>query len=105
MAPPANRREELHEVLVEILGSRNVYFQPPENLEMKYPAIVYERDYSSVLRADNIPYHITKRWQITSIDGDPDSSVPDKVESLPQCSFIRHFETDELHHNIFNLYF
>ena len=36
-------RYELHEFLCEILGSRNVYFQPPESVKMKYPAIVYER--------------------------------------------------------------
>lgn len=106
MAPtPTNRREELHEILVGILGSRNVYFQPPENLKMKYPAIVYERDYSDVLHADNQSYRIVKRWELTYIGGDPDSLTPDKIESLPQCSFIRHFNTDELHHYIYNLYY
>lgn len=105
MAPPANRREELHEVLVGILGTRNVYFQPPENLKMQYPAIVYSRDYSKVLSADNIKYVFKKRYQLTVIADDPDSDVFDSLENLQYCSFIRHFETDELHHNIFNLYF
>ena len=105
MAPPANRREQLHEILVGILGSRNVYFQPPENTRMKYPAIVYERDYANVAHADNAPYRISKRYQLTIIDHDADSEIPDKVALLPQCSFIRHFETDELHHDIYNLYF
>ena len=105
MALPANRREELHQILVDILGSRNVYFQPPENVLMKYPAIVYSRDYSNVLHADNSTYKLTKRWQITSIDEDPDSSTGDKIEHLPGCSFVRHFETNGLHHHIYNLYF
>ena len=105
MAPPANRREELHEKLVAILGSRNVYFQPPENIKMQYPAIVYERVYANTLHADNQPYRITKRYQVTVIDGDVDSPIPDKVALLPQCSFIRHFETNKLHHDIYNLYY
>lgn len=106
MAPaPTNRREELHEILVGILGSRNVYFQPPDNLHMNYPAITYERDYSNVLHADNKPYRIFKRYQITVIDEDPDSLVPDKVALLPNCSFIRWFATDELNHDIYNLYY
>ena len=38
-----NRRYELQAVLEGILGSGNVYFQPPENLKMRYDCIVYER--------------------------------------------------------------
>ena len=34
-------RLELDEELVKILGSKNVYFQPPESLKLNYPAIVY----------------------------------------------------------------
>ena len=33
----------LHEILCETLGSKNVYFQPPESVKMNYPAIVYSR--------------------------------------------------------------
>ena len=40
----AKTREELHELLVSVLGSRNVYFQPPESIRMQYPAIVYARN-------------------------------------------------------------
>ena len=37
-------RLELQTLLEEILGSRNVYFQPPESVKMNYPAIVYSLD-------------------------------------------------------------
>ena len=37
------RRLQLHEILVGILGNENVYFQPPANLVMQYPCIRYER--------------------------------------------------------------
>jgi len=30
-------RLELQNLLENILGSRNVYFQPPENLKLNYP--------------------------------------------------------------------
>ena len=36
-------RLELHEALCKVLGSRNVYFQPPEDIKMNYPAIEYSR--------------------------------------------------------------
>ena len=37
-----DRRNDLQKLLVEVLGSKNVYFQPPESVKMKYPAIVYQ---------------------------------------------------------------
>lgn len=36
-------RLELQSELEKILGSRNVYFQPPASVKIKYPAIVYSR--------------------------------------------------------------
>ena len=34
-----NRRIEFQKVLEDILGSKEVYFQKPTNISMKYPAI------------------------------------------------------------------
>ena len=108
MAPsptPANSREELHEILVEINGNRNVYFQPPESLKMVYPAIVYARDYGQTQFASNLPYRYMNRYQVTVIDRNPDSLMPKKVAMLPMCSFSRHFASDELNHDVFSLYY
>jgi len=41
-----NRRIQLHEILCDVLGTRNVYFQPPESVDMNYPAIgIFEKQY------------------------------------------------------------
>lgn len=98
-------RLELHDILVDILGSDNVYFQPPPAHQMEYPAIVYERDYAATQFADNSPYRYTKRYKITIIDRDPDSLTPDKIAMLPLTTFDRHFVTTQLNHDIFNTYF
>ena len=34
-------RLDLQALLEDLLGSRNVYYQPPESVKMNYPAIVY----------------------------------------------------------------
>ncbi len=39
--------------LVSLLGSDNVYFQPPPTVKMQYPCIVYKRDYLNTEFADN----------------------------------------------------
>lgn len=100
-----DRRLELHEMLCEILGSRNVYFQPPESLKMKYPAIEYERDKIDNKFADNEPYMQSIRYTITVIDEDPDSEIVNKVSELPMCSHDRHFTSDNLNHDTFTLYY
>lgn len=98
-------RIQLQKLLTELLGSSNVYFEPPEDIKMKYPAIVYHRDYVSTQYADNKPYRQDKRYEVTVIDADPDSAIPDKVGALPQASFDRPMVVDKLHHSIYTLYF
>ena len=101
MAP----RLELQTILKDLLGSNNVYFQPPPSIKMVYPAIVYNRDQINIDHAGNKPYRHEKRYQITVIDANPDSEIPMKVAGLPKCSFDRFFTADNLNHNVFNLYF
>jgi len=100
-------RMELHTLLLSLLptNSKHVYFQPPPDLQMSYPCIVYNRDDIRTAYADNIPYKRKKRYQVTVIDPDPDSDIPDKVAELPLCSFDRHFTADNLNHDVYNLYF
>lgn len=85
--------------------TEHVYFQPPSNIEMQYPCIVYKRDDSRVEHAGNKLYQHTKRYQVTVIDRNPDSPLPDVVEALPYCAFSRHFSAENLNHYVFNLFF
>lgn len=99
MAP----RLRLNQLLKAI--TPNIYFQPPNNLAMEYPCIVYQRDFAETSFADNNPYRNMKRYQVTVIDTDPDSAIPDKVASLPMCVFQRFFAADNLNHDVFNIFF
>lgn len=99
------QRLELQAILTDILGSDKVYFQPPPSVQMYYPCIVYQRDYELAIHADDIPYHRTKRYQVTVIDRDPDSDIPDKVASLPLCVYDRFFTAHNLNHDVFKLFF
>ena len=98
-------RLELHEVLVDILGSRNVFFQPPESVKMTYPAIVYSRSRIEKLSADDSMYKQSLAYDVTVIDKNPDSELPFKVAQLPKCRHDRSFVSDNLNHNTFTLYF
>lgn len=100
-----DRRLRLHEILVGILGSNHVYFQPPASLKMVYPCIVYQYSTGDTQFADDGPYVFFKRYQITVIDPNPDSEIPEKVKDLPRCLNDRNYVSDNLNHYVFNLYY
>lgn len=101
------QRLELHTLLKSLLqeDAAYVYYQPPANILMQFPCIVYSRDAVKTTYADNKLHSRKKRYQVTVIDSDPDSEIPDKVAALPMSSFQRFFVTDQLNHDIFNIYF
>jgi len=98
-------RLNLQTLLEGVLGSTNVYFQPPPNNDMKYPAIVYER-YKIVNNfANNLVYNQQTSYMVTVIDEDPDSEIVVNVSKLPSCLFDRHFISDNLNHDVYILYY
>lgn len=99
------QRLDLQSILETLLGTGNVYFQPPASKQMVYPCIVYKRDDADTTFADNIPYYRSIRYLVTIIDPDPDSLIPGKVAALPMCTMQRAFSVASLNHDVFNLYF
>lgn len=101
-------RLKLQETLEQIMASQDlpenrVFFQPPENVRLEYPCIIYIRTQVATSHADNAPYRRTKRYQVTVIDRDPDSPLPDLVGGLPGAAFVTHFANDNLNHDIYNV--
>jgi hypothetical protein len=99
------QRLELHAVLIDLLGSSHVYFQPPPTVQLVYPCIVYQRDRARTEFADDKPYNRRKSYQVTVIDSNPDSLLPDKVAMLPTAIHERFFAADNLNHDVFRLFF
>lgn len=97
------QRQQLHQLLESFC--EHVYFQPPSNIKLEYPCIVYKRDYADTKFADDNPYRHTLRYQITVIDRDPDSAIPSKVAALPLSLFNRFYTADNLNHDVYVLYF
>lgn len=105
MSKMTNDRLALHELLCTLIGSRNVYFQPPESVKMKYPAIVYSRNRIANTSADNIVYKRDVSYTITVIDRDPDSEIVERVSRIPLISYDRSYTADNLNHDVFKLYY
>lgn len=96
-------REQLQEILEFICD--NVYFQPPSNVQMQYPAIVYERSRIQTAFADNIPYRSTIQYDVTVISRSPDEMIVSALVHMPMCIYQRFYVADNLNHDVFSLYF
>ena len=96
-----HNRNTLHKELVNILGSKYVYFQPPETLQMKYPCIVYERYDISNTHADDLVYIQPRQYRVTVIDTNPDSDIVTRMSQFPTatmfCYMAVHGNLDYLH--------
>lgn len=98
-------RVELQTKLEEMLDSRNVYYQPPKETMMKYPAIIYSRSDIKTEHANNSIYRKRNCYELVVIDSNPDNSVIELLLELPYCSFDREYKSDNLYHDVLTLYF
>lgn len=98
-------RLELQTLLEKLIGSRNVYYQPPESIKMVYPAIRYTKTKIDSKHADDIKYSKMRCYEIIVIDSNPDNKVIDEILELPYSNFDRHYKADNLNHDVITLYF
>ena len=98
-------REDLHELLKELLGSTNVYYDPPASITMKYDAIKYSLNDITTKNANDRKYFGMNRYEVIVITKLPDRPIVKSILDLQYCSFDRHYTSDNLHHYVFTLYY
>lgn len=101
-----DRREKLQGLLEDFLGSRNVYYQPPTNLKMKYPCIRYKSQSGYHRYASNTIYAYIPEYEITYIHQNPvDPKVDEFLHKFRYIRKIRHYESDGLIHDVYSIYY
>lgn len=107
-----DRRINFHKILVSAYEraypdakKAYVYFQPPSNIKMTYPCIVYSRDSADTMFANDQVWHYTQRYQVIIIDAKPDTPILDQLRELPMSLYERHYVADNLNHDVFNIYY
>lgn len=98
-------RIDLQTKLEELLELRHVYYQPPENVKIEYPAIRYSKKKPDVKHANNKIYMKTNCYEVIVISRKPDEPVIGKIEELPMCEWDNHYVVDNLNHDVLTLYF
>lgn len=98
-------RLDLQTQLERILGSRNVYFQPPASISMQYPAIRYElKDIRAQSANNSSAYVASTGYVIILITKEPDTKYLNQILNIPYCKFDRYYRADNLHHYTFTIY-
>ena len=89
---------ELQAALQDLMGEKvKVYFQPPENIKLSYPCVVFDRTNALTDYADNNPYRVTKRYTVTLISKTADNEeLLDKLLLFPMCTYDRQFINDNI---------
>jgi hypothetical protein len=98
----AKTRLDLQQYLVTLTS--NVYFQPPENVKLKYPCIVYSRTRIDGTFANNDVYKLDHGYRLIYITRDPDDPLIDVLAKLQTCRFQREFVSDSLYHDEYIIY-
>lgn len=98
-------RIELHSLLQELLGSSNVYYQPPESIKMQYDAIRYSKKDIMTRHANDGKYMMRDYYELIVISRLPDHPVIKKLLALPYCSYDRHYVADNLNHDVLTIYY
>lgn len=92
-------------MLEEMFGSENIYYQPPESIKLEYPAIVYSKSRIDKRPANDSAYTLDTRYELIVIDKRPDNPIIEELLSLPYCSYDRHYESDNLNHDVLTIYY
>lgn len=101
-----SKRLELHEKLCELIGSRNVYFQPPESVKISYPCIIYNIGNGDAKHADDTVYRYVNSYDVIFIYKKPNVEIIEQVlTTIPMCNMTRSYVADNLNHYAFKIYY
>lgn len=102
----ARDRKNLQDELEELLGSKEVYFQPPTSKQLKYPCVFYKPARPQVHRADNMVYLYMNCYELMVVSKDPLFTLPETlVKTYMYCELNRFYTFDNLNYWSLTLYY
>ncbi|MBP5597350.1 MAG: hypothetical protein J6Y02_18385 [Pseudobutyrivibrio sp.] len=101
----ARSRDDLQTLLEEVMEGYEVYFQPPDDIHVSYPCLIYERSNEDVDYANNGRYKTMYNYTLTLLDHDADSIFIEKLSELEYCRLVRDFSQNNIYHFVYELYY
>lgn len=93
-------RLTLHQNLIDALGSSNVYYNPPETIQMKFPAIVYSLDFIDQIHADNKKYIDWTTYKVIVVSNKPDHPAIRKILNMEMTRFSTSYTRNGYYHTV-----
>ena len=90
----------IYTLLTEIVGE-NVYFNPPPNLTIKYPCVVYSINDILNKNASDKVYKQNIKYDCTLISKNVDDPLLKELSKINTFKYSRHYVADGLHHYAF----
>lgn len=101
-----HNRSELNKKLERLIGSNNVYFQPPASVQLSYPCVIYTLGTGDMKRADDSVYMYTYSYDVTFIYKKPNVDILEQVlKTFSMSSVYRVYISDNLNHYTFRIYY
>lgn len=93
----------LHGKLNELFPELTAYYSPPGDLILERPCIVYSAQQLEPSYANNLPYSIGRRFQITFLTDRPGVDGLDDMFRIPNVAVSNHqsFTKEDVTHDIF----
>ena len=83
----------------------NVYFTPPENTKITYPACIVSREDYNVKRANNSGYIANMGYKLLFISSSSDEEIFDKISKcFTYWDFRIEYKNSGLYHKVFVVY-
>ena len=113
------RSDLLIQELSDLLGTEEVYFQPSADAGdgeeetyiftgIEYPCFIVKRTTAYQPKANDRTYLFRPGYEITYInrdEPDPDEILKEMGQRFGNCQYTRHFVADNLHHDVFIIYY
>ena len=99
------RRVEVQRKLEAVIP--NVYFQPPANVSMNYPCIVYHKAPPKDIYANDQRYGSRQKYTITGIDRNPETQIAEQIVKIfkRHVSIVNYATVSGLNHIYLELYY
>lgn len=101
-----DNRIQLNSLLKTLVGTPNVYFQPPASISLSYPCVIYNIGNGDAKFANNKLYKYDYKYELIFIYKKPNNEIIEKVlNELSMCKLDRTYVVDNLNHYAFSVYY
>lgn len=99
-----NKWKEVKSILDNVSEDLEVYYQPPANYKINYPAIIFNKTGGGYDFADDEVYSKQMEYDVKVIYKNPNEDFEESMSNIQFCSPTRSFVSNGLYHDVYKLY-